>query len=75
MTCDDVHDLLSAYADAELDLVRDLEIGRHLQECSACAAALERTRSLSGPPSRGRSRHNRLIVAVRPATSGWILRM
>ncbi len=47
MTCDEIHELLSPYADGELDLVRDLEFERHLRECAACDVALERTRSLS----------------------------
>ena len=47
MTCEEVRGLLSAYADGELDLVRAVEIERHLAECPACAADLERTRALS----------------------------
>jgi anti-sigma factor RsiW len=47
VTCEEIRDLLSPYADGELDLVRGLEIERHLQACPACAAALEQTRSLS----------------------------
>ena len=47
MTCEELTGLLSPYADGELDLVRGLEVERHLQACPACAAALERTRSLS----------------------------
>jgi anti-sigma factor RsiW len=47
VTCEEVRDLLSAYADGELDLVRAVEIERHLTECPACAADLERTPALS----------------------------
>jgi anti-sigma factor RsiW len=47
VTCEEIRDLLSPYADGELDLVRDLEFERHLRECPACAQALERTRLLS----------------------------
>jgi anti-sigma factor RsiW len=47
VTCDEIRGLLSAYADGELDLVRGVEIERHLEGCAACAAALERARSLS----------------------------
>ncbi len=47
MTCEEIRDLLSPYADGELDLVQGMDIDRHLGECPACAAALERTRSLS----------------------------
>jgi anti-sigma factor RsiW len=47
VTCEEVRGLLSPYADGELDLVRAMEIERHLAECPACAAALERIRALS----------------------------
>src|SRR4051794_27014406 len=47
MTCEEIRGLLSPYADSELDLVRGAEIERHLAGCPPCAAALERTRSLS----------------------------
>jgi anti-sigma factor RsiW len=46
VTCEEIRNLLSPYADGELDLVRGLEIERHLAGCLACAAALEQTRSL-----------------------------
>ena len=32
MRCDEIADLLHAYGDGELDLVRSLEVERHLQE-------------------------------------------
>jgi anti-sigma factor RsiW len=47
VTCDESRDLLSPYADGELDPVRSLEIERHLADCPACAAALAGLRSLS----------------------------
>jgi anti-sigma factor RsiW len=47
VTCDEARELLSPFADGELDLVRALEIERHLAECPACAAALEGLRALS----------------------------
>jgi anti-sigma factor RsiW len=47
VTCDEIRDLLPPYADGELDLLRGVEIERHLQQCPACAAALEQTRALS----------------------------
>lgn len=37
MSCQEVQDLLHGYVDGELDLVRTLDIERHLRECSACA--------------------------------------
>jgi anti-sigma factor RsiW len=48
VTCEEIRDLLSPYADGELDLERGVEIERHLTSCPACAAVLERTRALSG---------------------------
>ena len=47
MSCDDTRMLLDAYADGELDLVRSLEIERHLDGCKACARAVENQRTLS----------------------------
>jgi anti-sigma factor RsiW len=38
--------LLEAYLDGELDLVRSLEMERHLPECEACSAALRSHRAL-----------------------------
>ncbi|HEU0107098.1 MAG TPA: anti-sigma factor [Vicinamibacteria bacterium] len=38
--------LLEAYLDGELDLVRSLEVERHLEECEPCSAALSRHRAL-----------------------------
>lgn len=74
MTCEEVRDLLSPYADGELDLVRGVEIERHLQECPACAAAIKRTRALSAmlgdaalyhePPA---DLHGRVRAALRRA--------
>src|SRR5439155_12179390 len=49
VSCEEIRDLLSPYSDDELDLVRGVEIERHLEGCPACAAALEQTRSLSVP--------------------------
>jgi anti-sigma factor RsiW len=39
MNCNEIHPLLHAYVDGELDLMRSLEVERHLQTCPACAAA------------------------------------
>jgi anti-sigma factor RsiW len=36
VTCDECQALLSAYADHELELVKSLEIERHILECEAC---------------------------------------
>jgi anti-sigma factor RsiW len=47
VTCEEIRELLSPYADVELDLVRALEVERHLDDCPACAARLEDMRALS----------------------------
>ncbi len=41
MICSEVRDLLDAYGDGELDLVRQLDIESHLRDCRACAAIQE----------------------------------
>ena len=47
MSCGDpAARLLEAYLDGELDLVRSLEMERHLSECEPCSAALRRQRAL-----------------------------
>jgi anti-sigma factor RsiW len=37
VSCQEVQDLFHGYVDGELDLVRTLDIERHLRDCSACA--------------------------------------
>ena len=37
MNCHECQSLLNAYTDGELDLVKTVEIERHMQECEACA--------------------------------------
>jgi anti-sigma factor RsiW len=44
--CEGLQDLLHGYIDGELDLVRNLEIEQHLQECAACAATVARQQAL-----------------------------
>lgn len=46
MNCRLSQDLMDAYLDGELDLVRSMEIEQHLKECSACSQVFERRRSL-----------------------------
>ena len=36
MTCEQVQELIHAYIDGELDLLRNLEIEAHLGECELC---------------------------------------
>jgi anti-sigma factor RsiW len=46
MTCEDVKTLLSAYVDGELDLVRSIEIEKHLETCQACARIAQNQKTL-----------------------------
>jgi anti-sigma factor RsiW len=41
MSCKNERALLQAYPDGELDLIRSLEIEKHLQTCNACAQTVE----------------------------------
>jgi len=47
MNHDEIRELLHAYADGELDLVRAREIEQHLQSCDGCRQATEQIRALS----------------------------
>lgn len=42
MSCQEIHTLLDAYVDGELDLVTTAQYERHLSECVNCRAACER---------------------------------
>jgi anti-sigma factor RsiW len=54
MSCDDAHMLLDAYVDGELDLVRGIEIEKHMEGCQDCARTVENLRALgSAMPSGG----------------------
>jgi anti-sigma factor RsiW len=46
MNCTETHPLLHAYIDSELDLVRSLEVERHLKTCPACAGIKRSLQSL-----------------------------
>ncbi len=39
MNCHEAQDMIHAYVDNELDLVRTLDIEEHIRDCTACAAA------------------------------------
>jgi len=47
MNCENERGLLHAYVDGELDLVRSLEIEKHLQGCKTCAQAVRNQQTLS----------------------------
>src|SRR5215831_1637604 len=46
MRCNDTRELIGAYIDGELDLVRSLDIEGHLHECSGCSRNYEAYHSL-----------------------------
>ncbi len=46
MSCEDTQSLLNAYVDGELDLVRSLEIEKHLEGCQACMLTVENQKTL-----------------------------
>jgi anti-sigma factor RsiW len=87
MSCSDpAARLVEAYLDGELDLVRSLEVERHLGECAVCSAALRAHRSLRSaladpslrhePPKGLADRVRREVRKASPppragALSGW----
>ena len=46
MSCQQTHELIHGYLDGELDLVKSLEIEKHLEHCPACTQIYEGLRSL-----------------------------
>jgi len=48
VSCKLNQDLMDAYLDGEMDLVRSLDIEQHLKECAVCSRAYEERRSLIG---------------------------
>src|SRR5262245_2366525 len=44
--CDEMNDLVHGYVDGELDLVRSLEIEKHIEECSTFSRAVETLQAL-----------------------------
>ena len=46
MSCEQTRNLLHGYLDGEVDLVKSLEIEKHLQDCSACTDSYKGIRSL-----------------------------
>lgn len=53
MSCQETRELIHAYLDGELDIVRSTEIERHLNDCEVCALACEHQRSLSSHVQAG----------------------
>jgi anti-sigma factor RsiW len=46
VNCEELRDLLHGYVDGELDLVRNLEIEQHLEQCPSCPEVVSRFQSL-----------------------------
>jgi len=46
MNCTEIYPLIHAFVDGELDLVRSLEVERHLSNCTGCTARCDFMRSL-----------------------------
>jgi anti-sigma factor RsiW len=46
MNCNEIHPLLHAYVDSELDLMPSLEVDRHLKACAGCTAMKRSLESL-----------------------------
>jgi len=46
LSCDETHDLIHGYLDSELDLVKSMEVEKHLQHCDACTQRHQAIRSV-----------------------------
>jgi len=76
VSCQETQDLIHGYIDGELDLVRNLEIERHLQACQSCSQAhrdqqaLRSTITTGTPYYRAPARlRTRVLSAVRKANN------
>jgi len=73
MNCAEARALLNAHVDGELDLVRSLEVQKHVQACAACAAEEKSLRSLhavlrdGGLAYRAPNSLRRSVRAIAPA--------
>jgi anti-sigma factor RsiW len=75
MDCELTRELINAYADRELDLVKSLELEEHLSDCPGCSERYESLQSLRGaigvlyhkPPIHVQKR---ITTAVRKASKG-----
>jgi mycothiol system anti-sigma-R factor len=77
LNCQETRELIHAYADGELDLVKNLEIEHHLQECADCAqahagiqevrTAIQRSGLRYPAPAELRSRIQNLLPVSHPA--------
>lgn len=77
MNCTEAQDLVHVYLDQELDLLRVVEVDKHLPSCAACRALYDRQRALRSAVRRDASYHRappelreRLRFALRAETNG-----
>ena len=75
MNCQETQEIIHGYLDGELDVVHNLAVGQHLQECGMCARSLRGMQSLRKVMSGGslyfdapRGLEKRLRSAVRQAS-------
>jgi anti-sigma factor RsiW len=73
MSCEDNRGLLHAYVDGELDLVRSLEIEKHLQGCKTCARTVQNQQSLASA-MRANSLYFRPARELRPRVDAALRR-
>jgi anti-sigma factor RsiW len=57
MNCEETQALLSAYVDGELDLVRSLEIEKHIETCQSCARTVQNQQTLGSALRAGSLYH------------------
>jgi len=48
MSCDDARVLVDAYVDGEIDLLRSLDVEKHIETCASCKHAVEQRQALGG---------------------------
>ncbi len=77
MDCVEAKDLVHFYIDQELDLLRVVDVDKHLQSCAACRDLYDRQRALRSTLRRDASYHRappelreRLRFAIRAQTNG-----
>jgi len=84
MNCKDAQNLINGYVDGELDLVRNLEIEHHIQECALCTQSYKNQQLLRNEIKTGSfyfkapaDLQTRIQLSLRKATkaegSAWVL--
>lgn len=73
MSCEDIRALLHAFMDGELDLVRSLEIEKHIEGCKDCTRAVENQRAL-GTALHGGSMYYRMPRELKPRVDAALRR-